>query len=105
MRGKTTIELSNRKGERVLMTYNASTETFTMDRTKSGDTSFSNDFPAITKAPTRGKVKTLQIFIDKSSVEVFDVDGKMAMTNIVFPSEPYNNITVKGGSAKVYPLL
>ena len=105
MRGKTTIELSNRKGERVLMTYNASTETFTMDRTKSGDTSFSNDFPAITKAPTRGKVKTLQIFIDKSSVEVFDVDGKMAMTNIVFPSEPYSNITVKGGSAKVYPLL
>jgi levanase/fructan beta-fructosidase len=105
MRDKTTIELSNRKGERVLMTYNASTETFTMDRTKSGDTSFSNDFPAITKAPTRGKVKTLQIFIDKSSVEVFDVDGKMAMTNIVFPSEPYNNITVKGGSAKVYPLL
>lgn len=105
MRGKTTIELSNRKGERVLMTYNASTETFTMDRTKSGDTSFSNDFPTITKAPTRGKVKTLQIFIDKSSVEVFDVDGKMAMTNIVFPSEPYNNITVKGGSAKVYPLL
>ena len=105
MRGKTTIVLSNRKGERVLMTYNASTETFTMDRAKSGDTSFSNDFPAITKAPTRGKVKTLQIFIDKSSVEVFDVDGKMAMTNIVFPSEPYNNITVKGGSAKVYPLL
>lgn len=105
MHGKTTIVLSNHKGERVVMTYNASNETFTMDRTKSGDTSFSNDFASVTKAPTRGKIKTLQLFIDKSSIEAFDADGKMAMTNIVFPSEPYSTINVKGGSAKVYTLL
>mgnify|MGYP003434438146 FL=1 len=105
MHGKTTIVLSNHKGERVVMTYNASDETFTMDRTKSGDTSFSNDFASVTKAPTRGKIKTLQLFIDKSSIEAFDADGKMAMTNLVFPSEPYSTINVKGGSAKVYTLL
>ncbi len=105
MHGKTVIVLSNHKGERVVMTYNASNETFTMDRTKSGDTSFSNDFTSVTKAPTRGKIKTLQLFIDKSSIEAFDADGKMAMTNIVFPSEPYSTINVKGGSAKVYTLL
>ncbi|MDD6379383.1 MAG: DUF4980 domain-containing protein [Prevotella sp.] len=105
MHGKTVIVLSNHKGERVVMTYNASNETFTMDRTKSGDTSFSNDFASVTKAPTRGKIKTLQLFIDKSSIEAFDADGKMAMTNIVFPSEPYSTINVKGGSAKVYTLL
>ena len=105
LHGKTSIVLSNRKGEKVVMTYNAAAETFTMDRTKSGDTSFSNDFAAVTTAPTRGKIKTLQIFIDKSSIEAFDADGKMAMTNLVFPSEPYNTIIVKGGSAKVYTLL
>ena len=104
LRANTVITLSNNKGESVTMTYNAKTETFSMDRTKSGDVSFSTDFPALTKAPTYGKIKTLQIFIDKSSIEVFDADGKMAMTNIVFPSEPYNRLTVKGGKAKIYNL-
>lgn len=104
LRANTVITLSNGKGDRVTMTYNAKTETFSMDRTKSGDVSFSTDFPALTKAPTYGKIKTLQIFIDKSSIEVFDADGKMAMTNIVFPSEPYNHLTVKGGKAKIYDL-
>ena len=75
LRGNATVTLSNSKGEAVTMTYNAKDETFTMDRTKSGDTSFSNDFPAVTKAPTLGKIKTLQIFIDKSSIEAFDADG------------------------------
>ena len=28
----------------------------------------------------------------------------MAMTNLVFPSEPYNNIKVKGGKATVYEI-
>ena len=99
-----TITLSNSKGERVVMTYNANKETFSMDRTKSGDVSFSTDFPAVTVAPTRGRIKTLQLFIDKSSIEAFDADGKMAMTNLVFPSTPYTSITIKGGKAKVYPL-
>ena len=104
LRGNSVITLANGKGESVTMTYNAKTETFAMDRTKSGKTDFSTDFPALTKAPTYGKIKTLQIFIDKSSIEVFDADGKMAMTNIVFPSEPYNRLTVKGGKAKIYNL-
>ena len=104
LRANTTIMLSNSKGEKVVMTYNAAAQTFTMDRTKSGDVSFSTDFPAVTKAPTRGRIKTLRIFIDKSSIEAFDADGKMAMTNIVFPSAPYTTLKVKGGRAKVYAL-
>jgi fructan beta-fructosidase len=104
LHSNTTITLSNGKGERVVMTYNAAKETFSMDRTKSGNVSFSTDFPAVTVAPTRGRIKTLQLFIDKSSIEAFDADGKMAMTNLVFPSTPYTSIAVKGGKAKVYPL-
>ncbi len=104
LRSNTTITLSNAKGEQVVMTYNAAKQTFTMDRTKSGETAFSTDFPAVTTAPTRGRVKTLMIFIDKSSVEAFDADGKMAMTNVVFPSSPYTTLKVKGGKAKIYAL-
>jgi levanase/fructan beta-fructosidase len=104
LRDKATITLSNSKGEQVVMTYDAAKETFSMDRTKSGETAFSNDFAAVTKAPTFGKIKTLRLFIDRSSIEAFDADGKMAMTNTVFPSEPYSRLMVKGGKAKVYPL-
>ncbi|MGI6243464.1 MAG: DUF4980 domain-containing protein [Prevotella sp.] len=104
LRNNTVITLSNAQGENVTMTYNAAKETFEMDRTKSGDTSFSNDFATVTQAPTRGKIRTLQIFIDKSSIEVFDADGKMAMSNIVFPSSPYTKLSVKGGKARIYDL-
>ena len=55
---------------------------------------FSKDFAAVTKAPTYGKISQLRIFIDKSSIEALDADGKMAMTNLVFPSKPYNKVTV-----------
>ena len=76
-----------------------------MDRTKSGKTDFSNEFAAVTKAPTYGKICQFRIFIDKSSVEVLDAEGKMAMTNLVFPTKPYNKLTLKGkGKYMVYQI-
>ena len=102
LKGNATITLSNDKGEKVVMLYDAKAETFSMDRTKSGKMDFSNDFAATTKAPTYGKISQLRIFIDKSSIEAFDAEGKMAMTNLVFPTKPYNKVTVKGGKYQVY---
>ena len=100
-RDVTVITLSNDKGEKVVMKYDAKAQTFSMDRTKSGKMDFSTDFPAVTKAPTFGKISQLRIFIDKSSIEVFDAEGKMAMTNLVFPNKPYNKVTIQG-KAKYY---
>lgn len=102
LKGNATITLNNDKGEKVVMLYDAKAETFSMDRTKSGKMDFSNDFAATTKAPTYGKISQLRIFIDKSSIEVFDAEGKMAMTNLVFPTKSYNKVTVKGGKYQVY---
>ncbi len=104
VKANTEITLSNAKGEQVVMRYDAQQQTFAMDRTKSGDGSFSEAFPVTTTAPTYGNIKQLRLFIDRCSIEAFDADGKMAMTNLVFPSEPYNKITVKGGKATIYTL-
>ena len=105
LKGNATITLSNDKGEKVVMNYDAKAETFSMDRTKSGKMDFSKDFAAVTKAPTYGNISQLRIFIDKSSIEALDADGKMAMTNLVFPSKPYNKVTVKGkGKYQVYDI-
>ena len=104
VKGTMELVLSNTKGEQVVMTYDAQKQTFAMDRTKSGDVSFSEAFPAVTVAPTHGNLKQLRIFIDHSSIEAFASDGKMAMTNLVFPSEPYNTIKIKGGKATIYKI-
>ena len=105
LKGSATITLYNDKGEQVVMTYDDKIRTFTMDRTKSGLKDFSDDFAAVTTAPVHGKMTHLRLFIDKSSIEAFDAEGRMAMTNLVFPTKPYNKIIIKGkGKYAVYNL-
>ena len=104
LRGKTEITLSNAAGEQVVMTYDAAKREFAMDRTHSGDTGFSDDFAAVTTAPVHGKLKSLRIFVDHCSIEALDAEGRMAMTNLVFPSTPYTDVKVKGGKATIYSL-
>ena len=104
MKALTNITLSNAKGEQVIMRYDSQKQELTMDRTKSGDVSFSEAFPALTIAPTHGQLKQLRIFIDRCSIEVFDAEGRVAMTNLVFPSEPYSELKVTGGKASVYEI-
>ena len=98
------IVLSNTKGEEVTMVYDGHRQSFSMDRTKSGDVSFSEAFACTSIAPTYGHIKQLRLFIDRCSIEAFDAEGKMSMTNLVFPSEPYNSIKVKGGKATIYEI-
>lgn len=98
------IELSNDNGEKVVMTYDLAQMTYAMDRTQSGKTDFSDNFAAVTTAPIeKQKAYKLRLFLDHSSVEAFDGNGRFAMTNLVFPNAPYQHIRVfsTGGSTKV----
>lgn len=104
VKGSMELILSNTKGEQVVMKYDAQKQTFAMNRKQSGDISFSEAFPIETTAPTHGALKQLRLFIDHSSIEAFAGDGKMAMTNLVFPNEPYNTLKVKGGKATIYEI-
>ena len=75
---------------------------------------YKNDFALATWAPLslcEGKTYHLDIYVDKSSVEIFIDGGRIAMTNLVFPIAPYENVKfyTKGGKAefknvKVYQL-
>ena len=39
------------------------------------------------------------------SIEAFDANGRMAMTHLIFPSQPYNKLTIKGkAKAKIYSI-
>ena len=50
-----------------------------------------------------GKTYHLDVFVDKCSVELFVDGGRIAMTNLVFPTTPYNHVKVyaEGGKAEV----
>lgn len=102
------IELSNAAGEKVVMVYDAKSDSLSFDRRKSGIVDFSQDFPAVTVSPayTDGDKVGLRIFIDRSSIEVFGKDGRFAMTNLVFPNSPYSRLSVRatGGSVRLSDL-
>ena len=105
LKGDARITLSNGSKERVVLDYDADMASLDLDRRHSGQCSFSDAFPTVVTAPVHGTLRTLRIFIDKSSIEVFDADGRLSMTNLVFPSSPYNRISVKGkASAKIYEI-
>lgn len=126
------VEIANAKGEKVSIYYDVKAQHFVMDRAKSGITEFGNKvephqldnaqslkrykevtvnyhnaFALGTWAPVPIKANThhVQIFVDKSSVELFVDGGRIAMTNLVFPNEPYNQLRFFGGkvaNAKAY---
>lgn len=99
------IELKNNDGEKVIMKYDVAAHTLSFDRRESGIVDFSQDFPAVTVAPTfeTDNEISLRIFIDKSSMEVFGNDGKFVMTNLVFPTKPYTKLSIssRGGNARI----
>ena len=106
------FRLYNDKGEEVDMQYDMKEKKFSMDRRKSGEVSFNENFPMLTwTAIEQGRNEEqdgkealkLRLFVDKSSVEAFGDGGRFVMTNQVFPSEPYNHIDFysKGGAYKV----
>ena len=124
------FELSNAKGEKVKIYIDAANNRLVMDRTESGITdltkwgnydvhaketddhrkhlsvNYKNDFALGTWAPLtlcEGKTYHLDVFVDKCSVEIFVDGGRIAMTNLVFPTAPYDTLTLysDGGEMQV----
>ena len=99
------FRLYNDKGEEVDMQYDMKEKKFSMDRRKSGEVGFNENFPMLTWTTIEsGKDELkLRLFVDKSSVKAFGDGGRFVMTNQVFPSEPYTHIDFysKGGAYKV----
>lgn len=72
---------------------------------KANSINYKNDFALGTWAPLNlceGKTYHLDIFVDKCSVEIFVDGGRIAMTNLVFPTADYDSIKLytEGGKAE-----
>lgn len=101
------FKLFNCNGEFVDCCFNRLDGTLTVDRAQSGTTAFSPAFAATPPArlPAADSYR-ITLYADPGSLELFVNDGETVVTNLVFPSEPYNrmNIYAKGGKISVQNL-
>ena len=122
------IVLSNASGDRLPIYLDLNKRRVVMDRTESGLTDFGqlstpheresmdwrtgeginykNDFALATWAPLElcaGPTYKLRLFFDRSVAELFVDEGRIAMTNLVFPHTPYTTLSAfsEGASTEI----
>ena len=102
------LRLRTSTGEQTVVGIRREPPEVFIDRTKSGNVSFSSKFAGVHAAPlanAAGKHK-LHIFLDRSSVELFCDDGETVLSDRIFPSPSSNGLAMysNGGKARVHSL-
>ena len=107
------IKVFEGEGQETVIGYDVASQSLFVDRTQSGDTTFSDNFAARTIGlmPSDDGIVRLRIFVDRSSVEVFGNDGYLSVTNRIFPDQSKDGVEVYaiGGpvtlrSLDIYPV-
>jgi fructan beta-fructosidase len=90
------LTFSNARGEHTTFRLDKPRRRYEVDRSASGSVGFSAGFSAIASAPLRdsGRHLDLRLFLDHASLETFVNDGETVFTTIVFPTVPYDTITL-----------
>lgn len=98
-----TITLSNAKKEKYELEYSPVGRKLNVARTSATGMSVSSFSMPSVWGPVRtdGDEVTLDIFVDQSSVEVFTSNGSLAMTNLVYPTTIYNQISASAPIQKL----
>lgn len=100
--------------EETSIRYDASAETLTVDRSKSGaaafEPGFAESFAAPVKPSADGRLP-LRVYVDEDTLEVFAEDGAKVLSAIVFPEPTSNGLSlelergsVKLDKASFYPM-
>ncbi|MEP7228601.1 MAG: glycoside hydrolase family 32 protein [Ginsengibacter sp.] len=88
------ITLSNKQGEKLVIGYNKTKNNYYIDRANSGKIDFEKGFGSIHYAPRFSNETNIDmtLIIDDASVELFADKGLTVMTEIFFPTAPYDKI-------------
>lgn len=100
------LKLSNDKGEELLIGYEKRSNTYYINRTKSGKTDFEEDFAKKITAPRVAIAKnaTIKLIIDEASAELFTDGGLTDMTAVFFPTEAYSSLSLKAKNLTIESL-
>ncbi len=98
------VVLSNSKGEKVVIGYEKATNRFYIDRTEGGKKDFERGFAGRHYAPcsATSNLLTMNLHIDVASVELFADGGATVMTDVFFPNEDFNQITLMSKQGTTY---
>jgi len=102
------IRLYNDKDNSLEIAYDKTSNTFIIDRSKSGNTSFHEEFGDVINVPRASRNDTLglKFVVDVASLELFADNGSAVSTAIFFPQEVLNRISFHAESpVKVYDLV
>lgn len=90
------VEIANALGQKIIIGFDSEANRFYVDRTKAGPSDFSADFAGIHYAPRLSNQSSLKmhVILDVASVELFADDGTVVMTDIFFPDEAFNTLTL-----------
>jgi sucrose-6-phosphate hydrolase SacC (GH32 family) len=103
------LEVRTGDGEATVIGVDAKAGVLFVDRRRSGDVRFHPEFASARQtAPVaieRGRVR-LRVFVDWSSVEVFANDGRVAITDQIFPAPGSDGVALfaAGGAARLVSL-
>ena len=99
---KYTFILSNQEGDSLLFGYNHRNKSFFIDRSKSGEVDFSDDFskkPSIASRLKSNNSLMIDFIIDKTSIELFFDSGEIVMSEIFFPNKPFEVLNLVAESS------
>ena len=92
-----TFSLSNQVGDSLLFGYDHKKQEFFIDRSLSGKVDFSSNFsdkPSIAPRFSNQKTLSFEIILDKTSIELFFDLGETVMTEIFFPNQPFETLSL-----------
>ncbi|WP_258098514.1 glycoside hydrolase family 32 protein [Marinoscillum pacificum] len=93
--------LSNDVGDSLIVSYDENY--LTINREQAGKVAFSDVFAASHQAPLNGiEVKSLDVYVDNSSVEVFVNNGDLVMTDLFFFEQPVSKVKTSGSTLVTY---
>lgn len=97
------IELSNGKNQKIKTGYDSESNQFFVDRSNSGNNTFSKDFHGVIRADRYAKSDTIRftIVVDVACVEVYFDDGLTVMTNLFFADQPMDALKVNASSGEI----
>ena len=103
------LTLKNSKNQFVAVGYNATTNEVYIDRKKSGITNCGNGFATANQVGRLSNDESAHqatILVDRSSIELFINGGRMVLTDLAYPSQPYNQLELspEGGLLNVNQL-
>ncbi len=101
------LTFSNLAGEKTVLILDSASSLLMLDRTSSGTRDFNYEFGNKLHYAALKEVSDnlgFSIYLDRSSIEVFVNGGQYAMTDQLFPSQPYTQLSIENLSSNDFQI-